>query len=174
MISSAIPRRFRFFARLSVAQAVTFVLFILSLCAFSIPHAGEIRPFFLLMAVYYWCVFRPTLLPPAVVFTAGLLIDFFSGLPAGLTAGILVMVQWIVRSQRRYLMGQSYVVLWTGFAIVCFSSAFVQWGLFGLTRLSWPPVEPILAGAALSVFLFPPVAAALQLVHRILPEENFH
>lgn len=166
------PRRFRFFARLSVAQGLTFVLFILSLCAFSIPHAGEIRPFFLLMAIFYWSVFRPTMVPPVAVFMVGLLIDFFSGLPAGLTAGILVTVQWVVRSQRRYLMGQSYLVLWTGFAIVCFSSAFVQWGLFGLTRLLWPPVEPVLAGAALSVFLFPPVVTLLQIVHRILPEDR--
>ncbi len=173
MVRAALPRQLSFLARLSVAHGLTFALFLLTLCSFSIPHTGQVRPFFLLMAIYYWSVFRPTLVPPSAAFGMGLLVDFLSGLPGGLTAGLLVAVQWIVRGQRRYLMGQSYVVLWTGFAMVAFGTAAAQWAVFGLLRLSWPPVEPILAGAGLSVLLFPPVVVVLQRVHRLLPDRAY-
>lgn len=169
MVSETIHRRLSFLARLCLAHGVTFALFLLTLCSFSIPHTGQVRPFFLLMAIYYWSVFRPTLVPPSAAFLMGLMVDFLSSLPAGLTAGLLVAVQWIVRGQRRYLMGQSYVVLWTGFAMVSFGAAALQWGVFGLTRFDWPPVEPILAGAGLTVLMFPLVVVLLQRVHRLLP-----
>lgn len=174
MVSATVPRRLSFLVRLCLAHGVTFALFLLTLCSFSIPYTGQVRPFFLLMALYYWSVFRPTLVPPSAAFLMGLMVDFLSGLPGGLTAGLLVAVQWIVRSQRRYLMGQSYVVLWTGFAMVSFGAAALQWAVFGLTRLDWPPIEPIAASAGLTVLLFPPVVVVLQRVHRLLPMDRVY
>lgn len=154
------------------AHGLLAALFLLSIVSFSIPHTAEIKPFFVLMAVYYWSVCRPTLLPPAAVFAVGLALDALSGLPVGLSAAILVAAQGIVRGQRRYLMGQSYVVLWTGFAIVCMASALAQWGLFGLTRMAWPSPVPVAVSCGISILLFAPVSYGLHLIHRLFPLEG--
>lgn len=154
------------------AHAILAVLFLLNLTSFSMAHTAEIKPFFVLMAVYYWSVCRPMLVPPAAVFVIGLVMDVLSGLPVGLTSAILVAAQWLVRGQRRYLMGQSYVVLWTGFAIICMVAAFAQWGLFGLTRLTWPALAPVAISCGVSILLFAPVSFLLHLVHRVLPVEG--
>lgn len=154
------------------AHAILAVLFLLNLTSFSVAHTAEIKPFFVLMAVYYWSVCRPTLLPPAAVFAIGVVMDVLSGLPAGLTAAILVAAQWLVCGQRRYLLGQSYAVLWTGFAITCAAAAFAQWGLFGLTRLAWPSPVPVAVSCGVGMLLFAPVSFFLHQVHRILPVES--
>lgn len=133
------------------------------------PYAGDIRPDFALMAVYYWSIYRPTLVPPFLCFAAGLLTDFLTGMPLGLNALIFVALQWIVRDQRRFLMAQPYVVLWAIFGFVAILSGLMLWTFYGLAHLNWPPLLPIAATICLSVVLFPPVTMLLIFIHRLLP-----
>lgn len=155
--------------RLVLAQCVTLFILCLSLVSFSIPLTGEVRPHLLLAAIFYWSVYRPTLIPPWYVFVLGLLVDVLSGIPLGLNAFILVAVHWVVRTQRVYLMGQSFLGLWMGFAVTCFLSFSAQWSLFVLVTQSLVPAGPSLASAALTILVFPLVSLFLVLIHRILP-----
>jgi rod shape-determining protein MreD len=156
--------------RLGFAQLVIALLFVFSLVNVAIPHAGDIRPLFLLMAVYYWAVFRPTLIPPVMAFVWGILFDILAGLPIGMNALLLVMVQWIVRDQRLYLMGQSYVTLWLGFAVTVLVYSLLQWGIFALMTFSLPDYRPALATGLLSIGLFPVISLLLVFAHRLLPQ----
>lgn len=156
----------------AAAHAISALLFLFGLAGLGIAHIVEVKPCFILMAVYYWSIFRPTILPPPSVFAIGLVIDVLSGLPVGLNAAILVAAQWIVWGQRRYLASQSFVVLWTGFALVCCAAALAQWGLFGLTRMAWLPLAPVAVSCGIGILLFAPVSALLGFVHRMLPVES--
>lgn len=155
--------------RLGFAQLVIVFLFVLGLVNVAIPHAGDVRPLFLLMAVYYWSVFRPTLIPPVMAFAWGVLFDMLAGLPVGMNALLLVLVQWIVRDQRLYLMGQSYVTLWLGFAVTVIVYSLLQWTIFAVMTLSLPDYHPALATGLLSVGLFPVISLMLVFTHRFLP-----
>ncbi len=161
--------RLEWTVRLFVPQALTFLLFLLNLTSFSFPVLGPLKPAFVLMAIYYWAIFRPTLIPPLAAFITGLLMDFLTGLPPGLNAFVLVAVQWVVRDQRRYLMGQTFGVVWLGFILICVAAGLTQWGIFGLLQFHWPPLVPVLAEIGLSVFLFPLVVLMLLAGHRMLP-----
>lgn len=155
--------------RLVLAQLVTLSILCLSLGSFSIPLTGEVRPHLLLAAVFYWAVYRPTLMPPWYVFILGLLTDILSGLPLGLNAFILVAVHWVVRTQRVYLMGQSFFGLWMGFAVTCFLAFSAQWILFAIVARSLVPASPSLASAGLTILVFPLISLLLVMIHRILP-----
>lgn len=158
-------------ARLGYAQAMIALLFALGLVNVALPYAGEIRPLFLLMAVYYWAVFRPTLIPPVMAFIWGVLFDVLAGFPIGMNALLLVFVQWIVRDQRLFLMGQSYGTLWLGFAVTVAGYSLAQWALFALMSFSLPDYKPAAAAGLLSVGLFPVVSLLLVSAHRLLPHE---
>jgi rod shape-determining protein MreD len=67
--------------RLLVVYGFIAVLFVLNTVSFSLPVSGDIDIPFLIMAIYYWSIYRPTLLPPWLVFTMGILFDFLGGLP---------------------------------------------------------------------------------------------
>src|SRR5688572_30014044 len=129
-------------ARVLMAQMLTLLLFTLNLVSFSLPYAGEMRPFFLLMAIYYWAIYRPTLLPPVAAFTLGLLLDVLSDFPLGLNAILLLAVQLIVRRNRLFLMGQPYGMVWMGFGLTCITVAGAQWAFFALMSQGLPGIEP--------------------------------
>lgn len=155
--------------RLLVAQVMIAFMLCLNLISFSIPYAGDVRPHFLLIAIFYWAVYRPTLIPPWYAFALGILIDVLTGVPMGLNAFILIAVQWVVRSQRVYLMGQSFFGLWMGFAVTCFLATSAQWCLFAIVSHSIASGGPALASAGMSILVFPLISLLLVLVHKILP-----
>jgi rod shape-determining protein MreD len=156
-------------ARLAAPQVLLGLMVVLSVLSLPVPHAGEVRPSLVLMTVYYWAIYRPTLVPPALCFTVGLLLDILSGMPLGLNALTLVAVQWIVRDQRRFLMGQPYMAIWAVFGLVAMLTAGLQWGLYGLLHQAWTPLLPLAASVVFSLLLFPLVTLLLIFVHRLLP-----
>lgn len=155
--------------RLSVAYAFIGFIFTLNTVALSFPVTGDIKPPLLLMVIYYWSIYRPTLLPPWFVFMLGALMDFISGWPVGLSALIYVAVHWLIADQRRFLMSQSFVMIWAGYAFVSVVAAFTQWVVFGLIQWNWTPFSPIWYSVFLGAALFPLFSVLLHLTHKILP-----
>jgi rod shape-determining protein MreD len=156
-------------ARLMVPQLLLLLLLLLNVAALPLPYADSIQAHLVLMAVYYWAIYRPTLVPPSLCFAVGLAMDVLGGFPLGLNALVLVMVQWLVRDQRKFLMGQAFIVIWAAFGLVALSVSLVQWGMDGLLTLQWVPVLPMLAGTMASLLLFPIVTMLLVATHRLLP-----
>jgi rod shape-determining protein MreD len=172
-MSSFAPYEFAgWLLRLVLAQGVILLFLLLTLVSFSMPHAGDFKPFFLLMAVYYWAIYRPTVMPVAYTFILGLVVDIMAGLNLGLTALLLIGAQIIVQRSRLFLMGQPFVMVWLGFAILCFSYAVALWLLISIASWEFAPlgalVQTLIAGG-LSILLFPLASVILQAVHRLLP-----
>lgn len=142
---------------------------LLNLVNIPAPFEHDIDPYFVLMAVYYWAIYRPGLVPPLLCFLTGLLLDTLSGAPLGLNAIILVGTQWLIRRQRRFLMGQPYITIMAGFAVIAMSCGLLQWALIGLAHGHWAAPLSGLISATASILLFPLVSLLLNLVHRILP-----
>lgn len=155
--------------RLAVPQILLVLLLLLSFVSLPLPYLGAARPCLVLIAVYYWSIYRPTLVPPVLCFAMGIVMDVLSGGPMGLNALILVAVQWIVRGQRRFLMGQSYPTIWAVFAVILVFSALAQWGLYGLAHMQWPVLVPVAGSVILSLLMFPFITLLFVIIHRILP-----
>jgi rod shape-determining protein MreD len=157
--------------RFGLVLVVVFALLVLSSVPFQIAHLGEIRPAFMLMAVYYWTILRPPLLPPVAVFALGIILDLLSAWPLGLSALVLVAAQWLTRSQRKFLLGQPFPVIWAGFTLLAFGAGMFQWGLFSLFSLALVAAKPMFISVALSAFLFPVIALPLHMVHKALADQ---
>lgn len=155
--------------RLMVPMLLFVVLFFLSVTALPVPGLGAVKPALMLMAVYYWSIYRPTLTPPFLCFAIGLLLDFMTGLPLGVNAIMLTLVQWIVRDQRKFLMGQAYFTIWAVFALVATLALLMQWGMYGVVNMVWSPLAPVMFSLLSTILLFPVVTLLLIGVHRILP-----
>lgn len=167
-----VSERLLWVGRLSVAQLIIGLLLVLNLVNIALPHAGDVRPAFLLMAIYYWAVFRPTLIPPVMTFIWGLLFDLIAGLPLGISALLFLAIQWVVRDQRLYLMGQSFAMLWLGFILTALVYSALQWTIFSIMQLTFADWRAPLGAFLLSVGLFPLVSFILVLTHRFLPHES--
>lgn len=158
-------------ARWGLTLLVIFVLFILSAIPLDFMGLGEIRPSFMLIAVYYMTILRPSVMSYFVVFLIGLALDLASSYPLGLNALILVSVQWLVRSQRKLLLSQSFKIIWGGFALVSMVSGIVQWSILSLFNFSLYSAQPVIFSVLLSSCLFPLLAFPLLLVHKALIDD---
>ncbi len=155
--------------RLCVPYILMLILFLLNMISFSTPVSTAIEIPFVVIIIYYWSVYRPSLMSPLLIFMAGICLDFISGLPAGLSSFTFLIMHNIISQQRLFLTGQPFMVVWFGFVVVGFITLFVQWFLFGLINFQWTPMQPVLLAIISGSLLFPIISLALNLSNRILP-----
>lgn len=135
--------------------AVTLVAVLLAAVPFGVPFFAVVTPFLSLMAVYYWSIYRPDLLPPAAVFAIGILQDVLTGSPVGLLALVLLLVRALAVSQRRILRGQAFVVEWAGFLLVAAGAGAAAWLLVSAYRFAVVPPSPFAVQALLTAAMYP-------------------
>ena len=152
-----------------LAYILLSMLFLVNAQAPSVLSIGGAGTPFLLMGIYYWSVYRPTLVPLWLVFVLGLLLDLLSGSPVGLNTAVFVATRWLVTDQRLFLMGQSFMIVWLGFVFVCGIAVSSQWIIYGALKMLWSASETIPATIALGAVLFPPVSVFLHATHQLLP-----
>ncbi|MHA1536868.1 MAG: rod shape-determining protein MreD [Alphaproteobacteria bacterium] len=152
-------------ARKSAPFAVTVMLALLAVLRVPAPGFVDIAPMFPVMAVYYWSLYRPELLPPLPVFAIGLLVDSLSGVPLGVNALLLLAVCAFVRSQRQLLEPRGFILHWFAFLIVVALFEGLRWLLMslvggGIVGLAAPAYR-----AGLAVALYPILSWLLLRVH---------
>ncbi len=155
--------------RISAVYLIMFVLFLLNTISIAAPISGSIDIPFIIMMLYYWSIYRPTLIPPFLVFIIGICFDLLSGWPVGLSSFIFLFLRHIVVSQRLFLTGQPFTVVWIGFMIAGIGSLSLQWLLFGLTRFQWTPFYPVFLTSFVAILLFPLISVVLHFSHKALP-----
>lgn len=144
------------------------LLCLLSVFPLDLWRVTSVHPAFLLMAIYHWAVFRPQTLSPLGAFIAGFLLDLLTAAPPGLNAMTFVAAQWFARTQRRFLIGQSFVVVWLCFFLMSFAAGSLQWVVFALYHATLPPVRAVLTDALLTGLLYPAAASLLSAAARRL------
>ena len=157
-----------FISRYFVAHGFTVLLLFLSVIPFYWGELSQIKPLFIVMVIYFWTVYRPSLLPPVFVFLLGVLMDLMMAWPLGISAFVYTGIQWLVRTQRRFLMGQSFFVFWGGFMLVALLAGIAHWGLFCLLNLTFINILPVFFNIGVSIFLFPFILLPLFLIHKLL------
>ncbi|MDA8051406.1 MAG: rod shape-determining protein MreD [Rhodospirillales bacterium] len=131
-----------------------------------LPGQAELLPGFALAAVFFWSVFRPAAMPPAMVFMLGLFADLLGFAPLGVRVLILLFTYGLALRWRRRLASQQFAVVWLAFVVVAAGAAGLEWGLDSLLSLRALPPAPALFEFALAAGLYPPLAAVLTRAHR--------
>ncbi len=165
---------FPVFLRMLIVYLLMFSLFLLNTISFDTTISGTIDVPFIMMMLYYWSIYRPTLIPPTLVFAIGICFDLLSGLPVGLNAFIFLFLRHVIVSQRLFLTGQSFTVIWIGFMIAGFAALSLQWLLFGLTGLQWLAIDKVILTSFVAILFFPLIAVVLHTSHKALPYIQDH
>ncbi len=139
----------------TVPLLLSLLLVVVSVAFYGIPDLAPVTPSLATMAVYYWGIYRPDLLPAPAAFLIGLVQDILSGGPTGMMALILLLVHAVVVSQRRVFLGKSFLVGWWGLAIVAGGAAVLSWLVASAWFGSFLPVWPVVYQALLTVALYP-------------------
>lgn len=144
-----------------VPLATTIAMLLLMVVPSRVPGFAPVVPAFLLMAVYYWAIFRPDLLPGWVAFVVGLIYDAVAGLPLGVTALVLLLTHGVVASQRRFFLGNTFIVAWSAFAMVAAAAALTTMALVWAAAGRASGGERLVVQYLLTLLLYPPMASIL-------------
>ena len=136
----------------------TLFLLVLGLVPARVPGYAMIAPVLPLMGVYYWSIYRPDLLPPSAAFGLGLLHDILSGLPLGVSALVMLTVQGITSSQRRFFLGNTFAVAWWGFALMALGTLALTWLLVCMLFVQIIPPKTVMFQYLITISAYPVVS----------------
>ncbi|MEO3434314.1 rod shape-determining protein MreD [Inquilinus sp. CAU 1745] len=154
--------------RHAIPAVTTIMLVFLAVTPLRLPSYGALAPVLPLVAIYYWAIHRPDLMPFTLVFAVGLLQDLVIGAPLGLHALVFLIIHWTIVAQRRFLVGRSFFVLWWGFAMIAGVAAALEWATFSVYHATFMPMETAALRALLTIALFPAIAWVFIQVHRLV------
>jgi rod shape-determining protein MreD len=152
--------------RLGVIVLQALILVFLTAFPFPFLRFSDVRPAFMLMAVFHWAVFRPQAFSPFAAFFCGLLLDLLVASPFGLNAVTLFAMRHLTVMQVKFLSRQSFIVLWMCFALMAAGAFALQWIVFSMFSQQLVPLRPLAVSAGLTALFFPPVSWLLGLFGR--------
>ena len=147
---------------------VSLVLIMFSAMPINVSSIGSVAPNLGLIAVFYWTIYRPDLMPAIAVLPLGLWQDLMNAGPIGLNALTLLIVYGAVVFQRVFFRGKSFLVVWWAFGLTAAFAAFVFWLAVMAWHLRYVDPGPLTFQFGLTLAVFPFLYWVLLRIHRSL------
>ncbi len=172
MIVEALGRWLKALARLTPGL-LTLLLGLMTTVPLSMSGDTSVVPFLTLMAVFYWTIYRPDLLPAWAVFSIGLVQDLLDGTLVGLTAFLLLIVHKLVLNNRRAFLGKPFGLAWIGFMVTAALVLLAGWLAHSIAFGHLLTLEEPALRLLTSVALFPLLVWFFVRTHRsLLPQDG--
>ncbi len=114
-------------ARSLAPFSFTVLLIVFGMVPLGIPNFAPIMPALGVIAVFFWLVYRPDLMPAWAVFLVGLIQDLLGGGALGVGVFVLLVVYAALAGQRRYIAQASFFLVWLAFVPVAAGAFFLTW-----------------------------------------------
>lgn len=134
------------------------ILILVSVVPWPLPGLSTVAPLFGLIAVHYWTVHQPQVMPAAAAFLLGLAQDLLGGGPIGLNAFVLVVAHAVIERQRRHFARKPFIVDWWGFAIVAAGVVAATWVIASVYFTQLLRAEPLFIQYLLTICAYPAFA----------------
>lgn len=167
-MTPGIAQRLDVWARYMMPAVTTMILALLNVVPLGLPALSDVMPVITMMAVFYWSVYRPDLLPPVVVFALGLAQDILVGNPTGLMALTLLAIHGVTLTQRQAFLGKPFFVAWLGFAVISAGGFVLMWLITCILAAELLLTLAVVFQFLLTVVSFPLAAWVFVRVHRYL------
>ncbi len=134
---------------------ITILLIIAGMVPLNLPMASAIGPALPLVAVYYWTVHKPHLMPLWTVFLIGLLQDLLSGGPIGVSIIMLLTVHAVITRQRRFFTSAAFTLIWSIFMLVAAGALTLGWLLTCLAYANYVNPQPVIFQYLMTLAFYP-------------------
>ena len=159
-------RRLDASARAGFPASITALLLLILAAPLGLPAQAELQGALALAAVFFWSLYRPSSMPPQVVFLLGVLLDLLGITPLGTSVITLLIAHGMALASRRVLLRHGFLVIWLGFVLVAGVTSVLGWALVALLSFRLLTPVPMLFQCLLAVGIYPLVAVAFIRAHR--------
>jgi rod shape-determining protein MreD len=157
-------------ARRGFPGSTTALMLLVSAAPLGVPGQAELQASVSLACVFFWSLFRPASMPPAVVFGIGLLTDLLGYAPPGVDVLTLLIVHGLAIRWRRVLVRQGFLLVWLAFVCIAAGAAALEWALTSLLIFRLLPPGAGVFQATIGAGLYPALATLLTRAHHTLAE----
>ncbi len=140
---------------------VTVALLFLTVIPTHIPYFNAVTPLLPMVAIFYWAIHRPALMPGLLVLALGAFHDLLAGWPLGVSGLAYLMVRGVAGSQRRFLVGKAFGLSWWAFAVLAAVASLVLWAGVSVMRGSPVAFQPMTFQYLTTVAVYPLLALVL-------------
>jgi rod shape-determining protein MreD len=130
---------------------------LLSIFLYSVPYpidnSSVLMPSIVLAVIYYWSLYYPHLLPYICLLLLGLLQDIITVNSLGLNALMFIIFRLLIRSQRKYLMNKTFIMVWAGF-MFCLGAILILPFLLNIYNY---PIPILFSQWLISIFIYVPI-----------------
>jgi len=113
--------------RRSIPVALAVLLLFLGILPWNTHTLSPVSANLVLIAIYYWTLYRPRLMSVWSVAALGLLSDFLGGTMLGVNM-LTFLIGWRVAvSQRKIFAGAPFIIVWAGYLLMSGVASLVQW-----------------------------------------------
>lgn len=153
-------------------KLMTLLILLFSVAPTYLPGYSTVRPYLTLVPVFYWAVYRPEDFSVLSAFIFGLFLDFIDGTPLGVNTLVFTVFYLAVQTQRRYLIGKSFVFIWFGFAILSFGAYFFKWLFVSINYAVFTPMTTAFISYILLLLCYPVASWPCALLHVYLSDKE--
>jgi rod shape-determining protein MreD len=164
----SLGRRLDMAARWAFPASTTALLLLAAATPLGVPGQAELQQAVALASVFFWSLFRPAAMLPAIVFLIGLLADLLGYAPPGVGVLALLVVHGLALRWRRGLTRQGFLLVWLAFVGVAAAAATLQWALTSALTLRLLPPAAAAFEAVVAAGLYPLLATLLTRAHQSL------
>ena len=149
-------------SRTAFPATIAALLLVLAATPVGLPALG---PALVLACVFFWSVFRPSVMPAPAAFGLGMLQDLLGFAPLGQAVLTLLAAHALALRLRPFLFRQSFGVVWLAFCALAGATTALAHTLQVLLDWQILPLRPALVQAGLAAGVYPAVAASLTWLH---------
>ena len=146
----------------------TILLIMVAMVPLRVPILSPVIPSLPVIAVYYWSVYKPNLMPVWAIFLIGLFHDLLAAGPPGVGILSLLLVHGLVESLRRFLVGAGFLSIWLVFVPVAAAASLAAWLLTCLVETRLFELEPTVFRYFATIAVYPCLAWVLSQLQRTL------
>ena len=155
-------------ARKILPFLTTLLLIMVSMVPLRVPDLSPVIPSLAVVAVFYWSVYKPSLMPVWAIFLVGLFHDLLAAGPPGVGILTLLLVYALVESVRRFMVGTGILVIWMVFVLISIAAFFAGWMLTCLIETRWFDPEPAAFRCLATIAVYPCLAWLFSQAQRAL------
>ncbi len=151
--------------KMTVPALVTLTLVLLSTVDLHISGIERFVPLIAMISIFYWCIYWPSLLPAWFVFLLGIFQDFLYGTPLGISSLINLLLFWLVVSQRKYLIKETFWVVWAVFSFILLIFVLISSVVYSIYYEQFAISNDILMQWMVSVLVYPFLHKLFNVIH---------
>lgn len=160
--------------KLLYPQFLVIIFVLASFAPVRITNFDILFPLVDMMLIYYWCIYRPELLPNWFVFVVGIFKDILTGVPIGINALANLIMRSITRYKRDSYVKHPFIVVWQGFALFLSITIFSKWVVFSIINNEFVNIKYVMVQLFITIIIYPLFHLLFSSVYSILPKKRSH